>query len=106
MEKLGPAGEDFVRFLDSIEPNLNTLQNAAREGLLPGAQEGIEALMQRLPELRKTIRDMAETMGDLSTEAGEALAGERWDAFFRYLRTDGIKILDEHVRTMGDLAER
>ena len=105
MKSLGPAGEDFVRFLDSIEPNLKTLQNAAREGLFPGAQEGIESLMQRLPEVRKLIRDMAETMGDLSADAGAALGGERFDAFFEYLRTDGIQILDDTSRTLGNLAE-
>lgn len=105
LDKLGPAGEDFVRFLDSIEPNLKTLQAAAREGLLPGAQEGIEALLQRLPELRKLIRGMATEMGDLSSDAGAALGGERFDAFFKYLRTDGIQILSDTSRTIGNLAE-
>jgi hypothetical protein len=105
MGKLGPAGEEFVRFLDSIEPNLKTLQNAAREGLFPGAEQGIENLMQRLPEVRKLIRKIANDLGDLSSEAGAEIAGPKFDAFFKYLRTDGVKILDDTARTIGNLTE-
>lgn len=105
MGKLGPSGAEFVRFLDSIEPNLKSLQNAAREGLLPGAEQGIDALLQRLPELRKIIRLTATEVGNLAAGGGKAVAGEGFDAFFKYLRTDGIKILDDTAKTAGNLAQ-
>ena len=105
MEKLGPAGEHFARFLDGLEPELKSLQTAARDGLFPGVEEGITSLLDRLPELRSLVSDMASTMGDLSADAGKALGGKRFDAFFEYLRTDGIKILDDTSRTLGNLAE-
>jgi hypothetical protein len=83
-----------VRFLDSIEPNLKSLQMAARDGLFPGAEEGIENLLQRLPEVRAHPRDRDE-LGNLAAEAGAQLGGPKFDAFFKYLRTDGVKILDD-----------
>lgn len=105
LKNLGPAGEDFVRMLDSIEPNLKTLQNAAREGFLPGAEEGLEALLQRLPELRKLIRGLAEEMGGLVAGGGKALAGDGFDDFFHFLRTDGIDILHDTGKAIGNLGE-
>jgi hypothetical protein len=105
MKKVGPAGEEFIRFLDSIEPNLKSLQTAAREGLLPGAEEGIKSLLERLPELRKIIRTISEETGSLFAGAGKGLAGPGFDAFFEYLRTDGVKILDDTGKAVGNLAE-
>lgn len=105
MEKLGPAGANFVHYLDEIEPELSKLQMAARNGLLPGAEEGIDALLERLPELRRIIRATSEVMGDELADAGAALGGERFDKFFNYLKSDGIKILDDTARTIGSLTE-
>jgi hypothetical protein len=105
MEKLGPSGEHFVRFLDGLEPDLKSLQMAARDGLFPGAEEGIDSLLQRLPELRSLVSGIAGELGKLSADAGASLGGPKFDAFFEYLRTDGIKILDDTSRTLGNLAE-
>lgn len=104
MERLGPSGERFVRFLDSIEPQLKSLQTAARDGALPGFEEGIESLLDRLPEVRDLISLMASGVGGLAADAGKSLAGDDFDEFFEYLRTDGVKILDDTARTMGNLA--
>lgn len=105
MERLGPSGEQFVRYLDSIGPELRTLQFAARDGLLPGAEEGIDRMLQRLPELRSLISVFASEVGDLAADSGEAFAGDRFDAFLDYLGTDGVRILDDTARTLGFLAE-
>lgn len=105
MEALGPSGEHFVRFLDGIEPELKSLQTAARDGLLPGAEEGIDALLDRLPELRKLIGAIATEVGDLTSGGGKAIGGKGFDKFFNYLKTDGIKILDDTGKTIGNLAE-
>lgn len=105
MDKLGPSGEHFVRVLDALAPNLKTLQNAARDGLLPGLEESITSLLGRLPEVRKLIRGIATEVGDLAAGGGKAVAGPGFDAFFKYLRTDGIKILDDTAKTAGNLAE-
>lgn len=105
MEKLGPAGADFVRFIDSLEPTLRDLQGVAREGLLPGVEDGITSLIDRLPQVRAIIGDLALTMGNLARSAGEGLAGPGFDAFFEYLESDAGPILREFGQTLGNFAE-
>lgn len=100
--RIGPDGERFVRFLDSIEPELRGLQLLAREGILPGFEEGITNLLELLPELRTITRDISATIGDLAGDAGASLAGEDFQAFFDYVRTDAAPTLDAFSRTVGN----
>lgn len=104
MEKLGPAGEHFARFIDGIEGELRTLQLAARNGLLPGLEEGITSALERLPGVRKVVRELAQGMGELAATAGDDLApGGDWDNFFRYLDTDGKDTLVSFGGAIGDI---
>ena len=105
LDKLGPSGEHFVRFLDSLEPEVHSLQMAARDGLFPGAEEGISNLLTMLPQLRSLVSSFSTEMGSLAAEAGKALAGPEFEAFFHYLQTDGAQILGQTSRTIGNLTE-
>lgn len=105
LERLGPAGAEFVRYLDSIGPELTTLQMAAREGFLPGAEEGIENLLELLPRARSIISDLAVAMGDLAADAGADLAGPEWEKFFRYLDTQAGPLLTEFMSTLGNFGQ-
>lgn len=100
----GRAGAEFVTFLHSLEPELRSLQLVARNQMLPGMAEGIDHLLDRLPQVRSLIGSFASEMGDLSADAGEALAGEEWDAFFEHLERDGVPTLDAVSRGVGNLA--
>jgi hypothetical protein len=104
MEKLGPAGAEFVRHLDSLGPELSSLQMAAREGLLPGATEGLEELVTMLPRVRSIVTDLAEAMGGLAGDAGADLAGPEWERFFQYLDTEAGPLLTEFGQTVGNFA--
>lgn len=104
MEKLGPAGAHFVRYLESIEGELRSLQMVARKGMLPGLEDGIDAALERLPGVRKIVRELAEGMGELATSAGRDFRpGGDWDAFFRYLDTDGKDTLVSFGNAIGDI---
>ena len=46
---LGPAAQEFVRFLDEVTPKLQRIRQEAQEGLLPGAQEGLEEFLKLTP---------------------------------------------------------
>lgn len=105
MEKLGPAGEQFVRYIDSLGPQMKDLQNVAREGLLPGVEDGIESLLGRLPQVRNIVSDIATTMGDLSADAGAGLAGGGFDSFFEYLDNEAGPILRAFGETAGNIFE-
>ena len=105
MDKLGPAGADFARYLDSIEPELRSLQLAAREGMFPGVEEGIDNLLEILPQVRTIVASLAAEMGDLAASAGKGLSGEGFASFFRYLETDAAPTLEAFGHTIGNVAE-
>lgn len=104
MDKLGPAGAHFAHFLDDLEPKLRDLQMLARAGLLPGLEDGIDGLLNRLPQLRRIVADIAEGMGDLASDAGEELGGPKFTAFFDYLESDARPTLEAFVRSAGNVA--
>lgn len=103
--KMGPSGAHFVRFLDSIEPELKSLQLAARDGLLPGVEDGISELLTNLPQIRDLVSQISQAMGGLAADAGADLAGPEWEAFFEYLRTDAAPTLEQFGRTVGNFAQ-
>lgn len=105
LDELGPAGRNFVGFLQELRPQLQGLQDSAQAGLFPGAQEGIEDLMTRLPQLEKIVGLVASGMGELIADAGENLADPRWDEFFTFLETDARPTLIDMGRAVGNFAE-
>ncbi|WP_166390318.1 hypothetical protein [Nocardioides ochotonae] len=102
MEKLGPDAASFVRYLDQLEPTLRSLQMTARAGMLPGFEDGIDASLARLPQVRQIIAEIAGSVGDLAATAGESLGGPKWDAFFDFLDERAAPILTEFVTTLGN----
>lgn len=105
LSELGPAGREFVGFLQEIRPELQGLQDAAQAGFFPGAQAGIEDLMTLLPQAERIVSTIATSMGDLVAEAGENLAGPKWEEFFDFLETEARPTLIEMGRTLGNFAE-
>lgn len=104
-DKLGPAGQDFVVFIDDLLPKLQTLQDAAQEGLLPGVEGGISTLLSRLPQVRDIIGEIAETSGDLFAEGATELAGPGWNEFFDYLENNARPILEDLGHTVGNFID-
>lgn len=105
LDSLGPAGAAFVTYLDSIEPQLKTLQTAARAGLFPGVEQGLASLLGLLPQVRTIISNVATEMGNLAAEAGGALAGPGFSSFFNYLETDAAPTLEAFAHTLGNVAQ-
>lgn len=105
MEKIGPAGEDFVRFLDRVAPQFSALQMAARDGLFPGVEDGINNLLPLLPQVSAIITEISTAMGSLASDAGSSLAGPEWAGFFDYLENEAAPILVEFGRTVGNFAQ-
>jgi hypothetical protein len=105
MEKLGPAGAQFVQYLDSVTPQLREIQMVAREGLLPGVQEGIESLLRMSPQVKAIVSDLALTMGELARSSGEALSGDAFAGFFDYVDRQAGPLLLEFGQTIGNVTE-
>lgn len=104
-DRLGPAGAQFVTFLDSIGDDLEQLQRVAGEGMFPGMEQGITDLMTLLPQVSDIVSRIATEMGDLSAMAGQALSTDAdWGEFFSYLQTDAAPTLDAFARAAGNVA--
>lgn len=105
MNKLGPDGENFVKFLDSVGPQFNELRLAARAGMFPGIEEGITAFMERLPDLKRVVTEISETIGQLANDAGQGLGGPEFDAFFEFLKSDAGPILLATGQALGNFID-
>lgn len=103
LAKIGPEGEEFVRYLDSLGPSFSNLANIARAGIFPGVTDGIQEFMTLMPRVQGIVRETSEAIGELAGDAGAGLSGSRWESFFEYLETDGKQILLEMGRTLGNL---
>jgi hypothetical protein len=103
-EKLGPAGAQFLHYLDDLEPQLKDIQNVARAGLFPGVEDGIDSLLTRLPLVRQIVNRVSRELGRLASDAGSALASDEWTPFFEYVRSNAAPILDDFARSAGNVA--
>lgn len=105
MDKMGTAGAHFVHFLDDLQPALHQLQLDAREGMLPGFEEGLTSMVGLLPRARAMVSDLASAIGDLMSQAGENLAGGGFDDFFGFLDRNAKPLLMELGQTIGNVME-
>jgi tetratricopeptide (TPR) repeat protein len=106
MKKIGPEGEEFVRFLDQLGPAYAELANLARGPIFEGVEDGLTSLTEDLlPRLKTITTEIAEGWGQLAGEAGEGLAGPRFEAFFEYLENEAKPLLLDMGHVLGNLAE-
>lgn len=101
MDKLGPAGQDFVTFLHESQDDLEKLQNLAGAQFLPGVQQGIASLIQQMPQLEAVVSTVSRALGGLAADAGQAFASDEFRAFFTYLATDANQILTNMGHSIG-----
>jgi len=105
LAELGPAGREFVSFLQEVRPHLQGLQDAAQAGLFPGMEDGIESLLTRLPQVERIVGEVSGAIGDLMAEAGDNLADPRWDEFFTFIENEARTTLTDLGHTIGNLGE-
>jgi len=105
MDALGPSGAQFAKFIDGLEPQLQSLQDAARQGMFPGVEEGIKALLPLLPQVESIVSSIGTELGNLSAEAGNGIANDAgFQKFFNYLQTDAAPTLDAFATATGHVA--
>lgn len=105
MSTLGPAGQDFVLFLQDLRPGLQELQDTAQAGLFPGLAQSIDELLVLGPQANQVIDTIARTLGDLAVEGADNLNDQAFVDFFNYIDTEARPILTAMGRTLGNFAE-
>jgi hypothetical protein len=104
MKALTPAGRTFALFLFSLRHRFDELKATAQEGLLPGVQAGIQAVLPLLPVLNRIVGNAAKAMGDLFEQAGKALTSPFWMDFFNMIATTvgpNLRIFGQTLLNLG-----
>lgn len=104
-DNVGRAGAEFAVYLDNLEPVLRDLQFTSREGFFPGVQQGIDEVLDLLPQVERTVASISQEMGGLSAEAGANLAGPEFADFFDYVERTAAPTLDAFARATGNVAQ-
>lgn len=105
LDKLGPAGRDFVVYLQQLRPEMQRLQDVAQEGLFPGLMIGMSELMRLGPRVESIISEVTTSIGQLAAEAGDNLNDPRWREFFGFLEAEARPTLVDLGRTIGNFGE-
>lgn len=104
MAKIGPNGRELVEYLDSIGPALSGIANSARGEMFPGIIDGLEQIMELAPRVSVIVGEIGGAVGQLASEAGAGLSGERFEPFFEYLENRAKPILIEMGETLGNFS--
>lgn len=102
---LPQSGQAFARFLFGLKPQLAQLREAAADGLLPGAQAGIVALLPYVGGLTDFVGDLAGEIGNLAERAGTALTSPFWRQFFDYIGNDAVPVVRGLATVTGNFTE-
>jgi hypothetical protein len=105
-EKLSPPTQAFVQDIRSLIPWLHTLQETARQGLLPGITSGLHAALtpESAANIQQAIRGISGELGKLANQAGQGLSGQGFQTFLGDLSTHGVTQLDNLGHAAGHFA--
>jgi hypothetical protein len=103
LDQLGPAGQNFVVFLDKLGPKLHQLQDTAEAGFLPGLQSGISQVMQSFPAINSLVDDLSTTLGGLADEAGHAFQSPFWQGFLQTFSANASTELAKFAEGIGNI---
>lgn len=105
-EKLSPAAQEFVQFLDDAQPKLERLQAIAAEGALPGFQEGMDDLIDGMPVFGRLVGNTAEALGRLASDAGAAFKDDPfWQDFTNFIAREAGPALETYGRVFANFGK-
>lgn len=98
MDKLGPAGEKFARFLFGMRKGFYSFRDDIQSVMLPAVQQAIEGFLasENAGVAREALIGLAAAFGRFAKALSVSLQGEQWGAFFAMLRDVGPSISDAY----------
>ena len=92
MEKLGPEGVAFVKFLHEAGEELNDLQKRARKGFLPGLQDALGSILREYKgPFGDFLEEMGFQLGDISRRWGRLITSPSAAEWFGRVGKDASK---------------
>lgn len=102
--KIGPAGQEFAVFVDTLTPKLRGLRAVAEAGLFPGVESGLTTLLPLLPRVRELIFSVSSTLGTLIEQGANGLRTSQFRDFFTFLEANASTTLMDLGHTIGSVA--
>lgn len=104
LAKTSPAVLNFAEFVrGDLTDAFHDAQNAAAEGLLPGVQEALETLLPYMDEVNGFLRDMGGVIGDIASDAADALTSPFWRDFFDWFGGEAKDSVAGMANAFGDI---
>jgi len=104
MAALSPAGQSFAAYLFSLKPLLDEFRERAQEGLLPGLQTWMQAIIGTYgPQFLSIVSGMSAAIGGMFAYFGEVLQQEPFRQFFDMVERSGPAFIGIMGEVLGNL---
>lgn len=101
--EIGPSGARFVMALREMQPVLDDLQQASRDGIFPGFERGLDELVSKAPQIISFVEDISSRVGDLGGDLGDALANDAdMQEFFAFIDREAGPAMEDFGRATGN----
>lgn len=105
MAKLGPAGQQFAKFIFGLKDEFYAIRNVVQAGLFPGLTSAIKTLVDTyLPSFKGFMGEMAQTFGEIAQATATMLTNDTWKQFFAVFRTVSPELIKNYSIVFGNLA--
>lgn len=102
-DEIGPSGARFVMALKEMQPVLDDLQQASRDGIFPGFERGLDELVSKAPGIISFVEDISSRVGDLGGDLGDALANDAdMQEFFAFIDREAGPAMEDFGRATGN----
>ncbi|HEX6685016.1 MAG TPA: hypothetical protein VF062_19660 [Candidatus Limnocylindrales bacterium] len=102
-DEIGPSGARFVMALKEMQPVLDDLQQASRDGIFPGFERGLDELVSKAPGIISFVEDISSRVGDLGGDLGAALANDAdLQEFFAFIDREAGPAMEDFGRATGN----
>ena len=103
LKRLSPVARDFAEAVFDLRPGLMAIRDLGAESLIPGLTESLDDLERLAPQVGAIFEAIGGALGDIASDSAASLASERWAGFFRFIETEGPRVVSELATTVGDL---
>lgn len=100
MNKLGPAGQKFARYIFSLRKGFYAIRDAAQQAMLPGVQAAMETVINKYgPRFENFVSRMGKAVGDSFRMTGRAMVSPVFEDFFKMINRLGPKFTRNFSKT-------
>lgn len=93
MKDLTPAAQAFVKQIQALKPELDSLKKAAQGALFSGVTQGLKSAIVNFPILRNIVAGTAGELGNLAAAAGRLVGSKAFGSNLQTIGATNITVL-------------